>query len=299
MKQFITILILIIAIANAVAQEKKDTLRIGKNPTIKLPDSLQLDKNVIDDFFPSDHDELKSKFPPFSEKEIIYSSENTELNTHYAYQPYSSYIVSASFISYGVIARFVKPLREIDYGVKHEVNAHLKSGISLDDYLQFVPLTAFYGLDFVGVKAKHNIVDRTIIAATSYAIMGAVVETTKCITTVTRPDEGNRKSFPSGHTASAFVSAHLLYREYLDVSPWIGFTGYIAAATTGTLRVTNQRHWVSDVIAGAGIGILSVEMGYRLLPVFKRAFNMKSNKWFVAMPSASKNSYGAVLAYTF
>ena len=299
MKQFITILILIMAIANAVAQEKKDTLRIGKNPTIKLPDSLQLDKNVIDDFFPPYHDELKYKFPPFSEKEIIFSSESSKLNTHPAYLSYTSYIVSASFISYGVIARFVKPLREIDYGVKHEVNAHLKSGISLDDYLQFVPLTGFYGLDFVGVKAKHNLVDRTIVAATSYAIMGTLVETTKCITTVTRPDEGNRKSFPSGHTASAFVSAHLLYREYLDVSPWIGYAGYIAASTTGALRVTNQRHWVSDVVTGAGVGILSVELGYRLLPVFKRAFNIKSNRSFVVVPSASKNNYGAVLAYTF
>ena len=73
-----------------------------------------------------------------------------------------------------------------------------------------------WGLDFVpGVKARHNFRDRTMILATLYIIMFALVYTTKDLTSVERPrqwDEYN--SFPSRHTAIAFTGAHILYREY-------------------------------------------------------------------------------------
>lgn len=79
----------------------------------------------------------------------------------------------------------------------------------------------------------------------------------------------------SGHTATAFMGAELLRREFWGVSPWIGITGYAVAAGTGAFRMVNNRHWFTDVVAGVGIGILSVEAAYWLYPVLGRAFLCK------------------------
>ena len=150
------------------------------------------------------------------------------------------------------------------------------------------------------IKAKHNIRDRTIVMLTSQFIMGATVQTMKSTTHIRCPDDSNNKSFPSGHTATAFVGAHILFKEYKDISLWIGITGYAAATTIGVFRVLNKKHWVSDVVTGAGIGILSAELGYMLLPVFHKAIGIKEhNKNLVIVPSIGVDSYGVSLAYTF
>ena len=112
----------------------------------------------------------------------------------------------------------------------------------------------------VGIKGKHNFKERTIILGTSYLIMSASVLSLKSITKVERPDGSAFNSFPSGHTATAFASAELLWQEYKDISIWYGITGYLVAASTGAFRIYNDKHWLTDVVAGAGIGILSTKV---------------------------------------
>jgi hypothetical protein len=80
-----------------------------------------------------------------------------------------------------------------------------------------------------------------------------------------RPDGSTANSWPSGHTATSFVGATILHKEYgLTRSPWYSVAGYGVATATGVMRVLNNRHWISDVMSGAGIGILSAELGYAL-----------------------------------
>jgi hypothetical protein len=213
---------------------------------------------------------------------------------------YSKFIVPAAFISYGLMARVNKPLRELDHSIHNEVNKHLQTKIPVDDYSQYAPALAVYGLSFMGIKTKHNFRDRTIIMATSYIVTGAVVRTMKSSIHVMRPDGSNSKSFPSGHTATAFVGAHILFKEYKDTSPWIGIAGYTVAAGTGALRILNKKHWLSDVVTGAGIGIVSAEVGYLMLPVFHNMFGIKNKAdHLVILPSIGVDSYGIGLAYTF
>ena len=73
-------------------------------------------------------------------------------------------------------------------------------------------------------------------------------------------------SFPSGHTVTAFVGAEMLRREYGEEYPAVAIAGYTIATGVGFLRMYNNRHWASDVLAGAGIGILSVSLMYWLAP---------------------------------
>jgi hypothetical protein len=76
----------------------------------------------------------------------------------------------------------------------------------------------------------------------SYTIMGAAVYPMKYAFKDKRPDSSARNSFPSGHTATAFMGAQFLYEEYKDVSPWIGYAGFTIAAATGYLRIYNHCH---------------------------------------------------------
>ena len=81
---------------------------------------------------------------------------------------------------------------------------------------------------------------------------------------VMRPDGSSRNSFPSGHTATAFMAATMLHKEYGHRSPWYSIGAYTVATVTGVTRQLNNRHWMSDVMVGAGIGILATEFGYFL-----------------------------------
>lgn len=213
---------------------------------------------------------------------------------------YPQFVIPTALISYGIIARGNKSLLNLDHSTNNEIEEHLSKHVPYDDYTQYAPAIAIYSLDWAGIKAKHNFRDRTLVVATSYLIMGAAVQTMKTSFGIERPDGSNFHSFPSGHTATVFVGAHILFKEYKDVSPWIGIGGYTVATATGAMRVFNKKHWVSDVVAGAGIGILSAEVGYMLLPVWHNILGIKEkDKSLVIAPIVSNESAGVGLAYTF
>ena len=80
--------------------------------------------------------------------------------------------------------------------------------------------------------------------------------------------EVQKTVFLSGHTAFAFAAATILHKEYGQTrSPLYSIAGYSLATITGVGRVLNNRHWVSDVLVGAGIGIVSTDLGYFLSDV--------------------------------
>ncbi|BDD08306.1 hypothetical protein FUAX_07380 [Fulvitalea axinellae] len=181
------------------------------------------------------------------------------------------WLFPALCITYGAIGLIQdSPVNKADQRVNSEVVSRSLAPRRFDDYLQYAPVAAVYGLNAVGIKGKSSFRKRTTVWATSMAIMGTTVGLTKKGTARLRPDGSARTSFPSGHTATAFVSAEFMRQEYWDVSPWYGIAGYAAATLTGAMRVRNNRHWVSDVVAGAGVGILSVRLAYWAYPWLER-----------------------------
>lgn len=142
----------------------------------------------------------------------------------------------------------------------------------IDNYIQYYPAVGVYLLKACGVRSEHNVLHQTGLLALSAATMAIIVNGVKYTVKELRPDGSRHNSFPSGHTATAFMGAEILFQEYRDVSPWIGYSGYFVAGLTGCLRIYNNRHWLNDVVAGACVGIISTKFAYWLYP---RLFNVK------------------------
>lgn len=131
-----------------------------------------------------------------------------------------------------------------------------------DDYMQYMPALSVYALNLSGVKGRNKLGRATISYAASALIMAIIVNSVKYTAKVERPDGSKANSFPSGHTSNAFMNATFLHKEYGHISPMYSIAGYSMSTFTGIGRGLNNRHWISDVLAGAGIGILSTQLGY-------------------------------------
>jgi membrane-associated phospholipid phosphatase len=137
-----------------------------------------------------------------------------------------------------------------------------------DNYLQFVPIPIVYFMDLTGLKPEHDVIHRTILLGSSEILMEGIVQTLKYTTHELRPDGSDDHSFPSGHTAQAFLAATFLHKELGKRSIWFSIGAYSCATAVGFLRMANNRHYISDVLFGAGMGILSMNAVYDLDRLF-------------------------------
>ena len=173
----------------------------------------------------------------------------------------------------------------------------------LDNYLVALPAIGVYGLNWAGVKGKNNFLDRSLIYLVSFSLAGITTGIIKRSTDVLRPDGSDYLSFPSTHTALAFASATFLHEEYKDKSIWYGVVGYSIATASGVLRMLNNKHWMSDVLVGAGIGILTTKVTYLLYPLVKDCIGNRRRQNGVSnlslVPYVAANHYGIHLQYQF
>lgn len=179
---------------------------------------------------------------------------------------FKSLIIPATFVGYGVAGLTVRGIKEINSDTKIEIDEHKPTRIKFDDYTQYAPGIMVYGLNLAGVKGKHNLRDRTIIYASSQLIAAAITLPLKYLVKEERPDRSNTMSFPSGHAATAFSNAQFMFREYKDTNLLLSLSGYPFAIFTSVYRMLNDKHWLGDVVAGTGFGIISTELAYWLFP---------------------------------
>lgn len=192
---------------------------------------------------------------------------------------YSALIIPTVLIGYGVIGIESDGIKIWNSEIKEELNENIDEKLTIDDFSQYAPALTVYALDALGIKGKNNFRDKTTILTTSFLIMTTTVTSLKLTTNIKRPDGSSNNSFPSGHTATAFMGAEFLWQEYKDVSLWYGITGYVIATGTGIFRMYNDRHWLTDVAAGAGIGILSTKIAYWVNPyITKKLFRDKNEQ---------------------
>lgn len=150
------------------------------------------------------------------------------------------------------------------YDLKSDVNHVFGAGrhTHVDDFLQFAPYLELGGVLLAGVESKNDRVNLGLVVLKSEVLMLAGVFAIKHLTHITRPDGSDNFSFPSGHTAQAFLAASIVHTQLRDKSQWYGIGAYTIATSVAALRVINDKHWESDVFAGAGFGILSAHLAY-------------------------------------
>jgi membrane-associated phospholipid phosphatase len=95
-----------------------------------------------------------------------------------------------------------------------------------------------------------------------------------------RPDGSNSVSFPSGHSASAFATATVLQRHY----GWkAGVPAAVLAAYVATARVHDNKHYLSDVVFGAAMGIAA-----------QRTVTLHARRYDIAMIPAGGDGYASL-----
>jgi membrane-associated phospholipid phosphatase len=152
-----------------------------------------------------------------------------------------------------------------------------------------------YGFVFHNKKMQTT----TLLATQAYLTAGAVETVVKFITGRQRPSYYNaakpepepqfhgpffksgidvsgkkiNSSFPSGHTTVAFAAATVFAMEYKN-TPWVPFVSYGAASLIGLSRITENKHWTTDVLVAATLGFLS---GRQVVNNYHRYAKVKSN----------------------
>jgi membrane-associated phospholipid phosphatase len=140
-------------------------------------------------------------------------------------------------------------------------------------------LAAIGAYGFIFKKEKMQ--TTTLLATQAYLAAGAVESVTKFLSGRTRPsyyppgteaeprflgpfsktatNSSGKKvysSFPSGHTTVAFAAATVFAMEYKN-KPIIPIIAYSAATMIGLSRITENKHWSTDVLVGAALGFLT------------------------------------------
>ncbi len=172
---------------------------------------------------------------------------------------------STGLISLGLLAAYQPDVNNWAVALRDEVMYHNPSTLEFDNYLQYLPAVTPMALNLCGFEGRHNLKKLLLLEGGSYLLGAGWLNAFKYGFAKERPDNSASNSFPSGHTFTAFVGAEIIRREYGKEHPWLAVAAYGVATLVGVMRVYNNRHWAGDVLAGAGLGILSTTLVYWVL----------------------------------
>lgn len=135
----------------------------------------------------------------------------------------------------------------------------------VDLFFKWLPFLYVLLAEATGVKMKTRFMRRVMIIALSELVLNSFVQPVKKLIRRRRPRSLFKfNSFPSGHTATSFSGAEILRHEIKGHSLPLSTTGYLFAIITAALRLYKRKHWFSDVVAAAVIGVVSAKLTYLL-----------------------------------
>ncbi|MCC9136503.1 phosphatase PAP2 family protein [Pontibacter silvestris] len=209
-------------------------------------------------------------------------------------------IVPSILIGWGATHMDDEGLFEGSEGLRSAVQRNYSNFYTtIDDHTTFAPVLMAVGLKLAGVKGEHHFTEQAVLLGMTYFLNRSITNNLKSITKVNRPDGLSNDAFPSAHTSTAFAYATFFHKEYGRQSIWYSIAGYSFATATGVMRILNDRHWLSDVLAGAGIGILSAEVAYLIYPLLQRKIvnSFKEKEKLSIAPFYSQGAGGIAVLY--
>lgn len=232
---------------------------------------------------------LISQIQLFSQESDTIPANDNHIDT------YKSIVIPLSLISAGLIINKSQFERDVNSDMRDAVGKDYH--FAIDDYLIHAPILEILIADIAGAKSKNHWFDQSKFLLFSNLLSSGTTLALKKITHKSRP-EGAHDSFPSGHTTGAFTNASVLFNEFNETEPLLAYSGFVFATTTGTFRMLNNKHWLSDVLVGAGIGIISTEIIYYFEPL--KSFNpFKESENFSFAPIIDSREYGVDFTYKF
>ncbi len=188
---------------------------------------------------------------------------------HNYLQP-SALIIPGTFLLYSGLKPAINGIERIDNTIFTQIKKNDPAfHTNVEDYLMWAPSASVYLLDAFKIKTKNNFKEHLILDAGSMIITGGIGYGMRLVSRHIKVYTEEGTKFPSGHTANAFRGAEILHQELKDKNKLVSYSGYVVATTVGILRMYNKAHLLTDVLAGAGLGILSTKLTYWIFDKIK------------------------------
>lgn len=204
----------------------------------------------------------------------------------------AAYVITGSFMTAGLYFEGGGRKQRFQEGVRDRFDIPITQ---LDDVLQHSPIVMMYAIDLmmgtslqeVGRQTRHMLITQAATLGTSFLL--------KSVVNSERPN-GGELSFPSGHTAYTFASATVLFHSYRDKNMLLALSGYVPAAVVGSYRMIKNKHWISDVLFGAGIGMLFAHLSYEF-DIWDSATIRSADKTTKLSLGGTQNGVGLALTF--
>jgi hypothetical protein len=244
---------------------------------------------------------------------VVYSTVSGRVNQFRQLPTVQRLALPALLIGSGALLRHEVEVFDLEIEADESVRAGAREHLSwvrthVDDHLRHVPAYATLGLSLAGVKGQHGTLEQAVLFGLIYHLNNGLTSNLKRLTKVERPYGNDYSSFPSSHTSAAFAAARFMHKEYGSQSVWYSVGAYSVATATGALRIAKDNHWLSDVLAGAGVGVLSTELVYWAYPTLRRTATSlwqrsgnhpDSRSTTLLMPFYNQGALGATVVLSF
>lgn len=195
---------------------------------------------------------------------VVVAKSQTDSLSSLSPRPLVAPFAGSALVASGAAFTFVPALKQMEVDLRLRIQADGHTGVPVEDYVQYLPAVTAPALNVGGLESRHTLGQLALLEGGSYLLGAAILYGAKYGFGVLRPDGSAYNSFPSGHTFTSFVGAEVVRLEYGEDYPWVAVTAYVVATAVGAARIYHDRHWLGDVLAGAGLGILSVDFTYWL-----------------------------------
>lgn len=173
----------------------------------------------------------------------------------------------------------------------------------LSDFGGIYEVFTVAGIGAYGLISKNNrLANTALLSSQAYITSGVITTVLKFLSGRTRPsyylagveaeprflgpfhkrlNDANgsyeNSSFPSGHSTVAFAVATVFASEYKDY-PLVPVIAYTTASLISISRITENKHWVTDVVTGAALGFITGKMVVKNYHCFRKFDSLQKRK---------------------